>query len=202
MEKDDPLALNVEPIDVPAWRNNIRRELLSLRAAMLPEEHRQKSIIILNALSSMREKFRGTIGFYWPFRGEVDMLPFMHVLLDDGHPAALPVVVGKGKPLQFRSWTPQSKMTNGVYGIAYPADGEIVEPDTLLIPVVGFDSECYRLGYGGGFYDRTLAATAKNVIKIGVGFESARVHSIYPQVFDVPLNFVVTEAGCGLGVAH
>jgi 5-formyltetrahydrofolate cyclo-ligase len=82
-------------------------------------------------------------------------------------------------------------MITGVYDIPYPSDGQVAKPDTLLIPVVGFDSKCYRLGYGGGFYDRTLTASTKDVTTIGVGFESARLPTIYPQAFDVQLDVVV-----------
>ena len=105
------------------------------------------------------------------------------------------MVVGKGLPLVFRLWKRGDAMEAGVMGIPQPARDSRVEPEVLLVPLVGFDSGCYRLGYGGGYYDRTLAAARKKPVTIGIGFELARLATIYPQPYDVPLDFLVTEDG-------
>jgi 5-formyltetrahydrofolate cyclo-ligase len=104
----------------------------------------------------------------------------------------LPVVVEKAQPLIFRPWSPGVAMANGVWNIPIPAEGNPVYPDTLLVPLVGFDGKNYRLGYGGGFYDRTIAAMPRRPRTIGIGFACGRLRSIFPQPHDVPLDeFVV-----------
>jgi 5-formyltetrahydrofolate cyclo-ligase len=95
--------------------------------------------------------------------------------------------------LIFWPWWPGAPMTQGVWSIPIPADGEPVQPDTLLVPLVGFDSENYRLGYGGGFYDRTIAAMPSRPRTIGIGFACARLATIYPQPYDIPMDEVVTD---------
>jgi 5-formyltetrahydrofolate cyclo-ligase len=95
----------------------------------------------------------------------------------------------------FREWTPQTKMAAGVYDIPIPIESAEVVPNIALIPLAGFDDAGYRLGYGGGFFDRTLAVLAPRPLAIGVGFELARVPTIYPQPHDIPLDYVVTELG-------
>jgi 5-formyltetrahydrofolate cyclo-ligase len=107
----------------------------------------------------------------------------------------LPVVLQKNHPLEFRPWTPQTKMEAGVWKILHPAEGPSVHPKALLIPLVGFDERGYRLGYGAGYYDRTLAAFPAMPMTIGVGFELCRLPTIHPQPHDVPLDYIVTEAG-------
>ena len=184
------------PSDIPTWRKHKRVELLSRRVSLSTEEHREKSAQILDSVWSMRDQITGIVGLYWPYKGEVDINPLMSRLLDHGHSLALPVVMGRGKPLQFKSWKAGDVMAAGVYGIPYPSEGAVVEPDTLIVPLLGFDKACYRLGYGGGFYDRTLAHPRKQIHTIGVGFEDARLETIFPQDFDVPLAVIITENSC------
>jgi 5-formyltetrahydrofolate cyclo-ligase len=105
------------------------------------------------------------------------------------------VVADRRKPLLFREWWPGSRMTPGVWGIPVPAEGEAVLPATLLVPLVGFDRQGYRLGYGGGYYDRTLAAMPGRPLAIGVGFEQALLDTIHPQPHDVPMDVIVTAQG-------
>ena len=106
---------------------------------------------------------------------------------------ALPVVVEKNRPLEFRPWRPGAKMALGVYDIPYPAEGKAVTPEALLVPMVGFDRAGYRLGYGGGYYDRTLAALPKKPLCIGISFALGRIDSIHPLPHDIPMDFIVTE---------
>ncbi len=183
---------NADP-NLHSWRKQKRSELLGARAALSPAEHAECSREVLNRLGSHLTSPRGTIGFYWPFRGEISVLPFIERLLAAGVDVALPVVVVPGQPLEFHAWSPGEPLLEGVYGIPYPAQRKLVAPDTLLIPLVGFDPDCFRLGYGGGYYDRTLRAAQRKPLTIGIGFELSCLSSIHPQPHDVPLDSIVTE---------
>ena len=106
---------------------------------------------------------------------------------------ALPAVVEKTGPLEYRAWRPGEPLIDGVWNIPVPQKREIVVPDAVLAPLVGFDSQCYRLGYGGGYFDRTLAAISPRPLAIGVGFELSRIETIFPQPFDIAMDVIVTE---------
>jgi 5-formyltetrahydrofolate cyclo-ligase len=110
----------------------------------------------------------------------------------------LPTVVAPRQPLEFRLWKPGDALAEGALGIPYPATTQAVVPGFALVPLNGFDALGYRLGYGGGFFDRTLAALAaqgRKLVAIGVGYEIARMQTIHPQSYDVPMDYVVTERG-------
>ena len=107
----------------------------------------------------------------------------------------MPVVVAPNAPMNFRTWTPSSAMDSDRHGMPIPASGQTVVPDIVLLPLVAFDPQGFRLGYGGGYFDRTLAVLVPRPLTIGVGFELARVANIRPQAHDLPLDAVVTEAG-------
>lgn len=160
------------------------------------EEHKAASAAITALLT---ERFPpsgfASLGCYWPFRREYDCIPLMRQVIEAGGQVALPVVIEKNQPLQFRPWTPQTRMEAGVWNILHPAEGPSVQPAALLIPVVGFDEQGYRLGYGAGFYDRTIATFASPPLKIGVGFELSRMPTIHPQDHDIPMDYVITEKG-------
>jgi len=107
---------------------------------------------------------------------------------------ALPVVENREAPLVFRAWAPETVMVCGRWNILVPAaNSPRVVPDIMLAPLVGWDSEGYRLGYGGGHFDRTLAATIPRPLVIGVGLHSARVATIFPQPHDIAMDAIVTE---------
>ncbi len=105
---------------------------------------------------------------------------------------ALPVAVALGHPLAFREWHPQARLARGLWKIPYPADGAEVIPNVTIAPLVGFDGACYRLGYGGGFFDRTLANLNPRPLAIGVGYPGAALTTIFPQPHDVPMDWIVT----------
>jgi 5-formyltetrahydrofolate cyclo-ligase len=107
----------------------------------------------------------------------------------------LPEVVEKAAPLVFRAWKPGDRLVSGVWNIPVPADGEPVQPDLLLIPLVGFDSRRYRLGYGGGYYDRTLAILDPRPLTVGIGHAFQYLPTIHPQPDDIPMDAIVTEQG-------
>jgi 5,10-methenyltetrahydrofolate synthetase len=111
-----------------------------------------------------------------------------------GGRTALPIVVEKGQPLIFRAWKQGDRLEKGVWNIPIPAEGDPILPDIVISPVVGVDPNRYRLGYGGGFYDRTLAAMPRKPLVIGIGYELQRIPTIYPQQHDIPMDRIVTEA--------
>ncbi|MBI4293825.1 MAG: 5-formyltetrahydrofolate cyclo-ligase [Betaproteobacteria bacterium] len=137
----------------------------------------------------------GVIGFCWPYRNEYDARHLLAQLRRQGAVTALPVVVAPRTPLQFREWHPGVAMQTGVLGIPFPEGTAALQPDTFLIPVVAFDAGGYRLGYGGGYFDRTLAALGKPARKIALGYETLFVETIHPQPHDIPMDYVVTERG-------
>jgi len=138
------------------------------------------------------------IGFYWPVAGEFDARDVLTVwlALDASRRAALPVVVAPRAPLVFHAWQPSVAMKKGRYGISVPAEERVVVPDLLVIPCVGFDADRYRLGYGGGYYDRTLASWPSGLAPatIGVAYESAKCDALPRAAFDLPLGAIVTES--------
>jgi 5-formyltetrahydrofolate cyclo-ligase len=178
--------------EIRAWRKAERARLIAERMALRGEARTRHNAAIAKALGRLLTPDM-TIGFYWPIRGEYDARKLVAALLDQGARAALPVVVQKGAPLVFRDWHPGTPMANGFWDIPIPAEGEPVIPTTLLVPLVGFDERGYRLGYGGGYYDRTLARLPAKPLAIGVGYELAHLETIYPQPHDIPMRAIVTE---------
>ena len=185
----------VDP-DLSAFRSELRRRLIAAREALAPEAHAAASASIERRLDALLAPLPlQVVGFCWPFRGEFDARPLVARLIARGARAALPVVVDNGRPLQFREWTPACPMVDDRYGIHIPAQGQTLHPVLILMPVNAFDAQGFRLGYGGGYFDRTLAALAPRPLAVGVGFELARVDSIRPQPHDLRMDAVVTEAG-------
>ncbi len=135
---------------------------------------------------------------YWPMPEEIDVRPLMTHLHRSGFVLALPVVVGRGQPLIFRQWRPSLALVAGVYGIPVPgADAPELTPGVLLVPLLAFDDEGRRLGYGAGYYDRTLAALRRegDILAIGVGYTVQRMGSLPEDASDQRLDWVVTEDG-------
>lgn len=136
-----------------------------------------------------------TLAVCWPVRGEFDPRPLAGRLAAQGWTLSMPVVVVPAAPMAFHRWTPGDPLVPGVHGIPVPASAQPARPDVVLVPLVAFDDRCYRLGYGGGYFDRTLAALTPRPETVGVGFELGRVDSILPEAHDLPLDRIVTEAG-------
>ena len=186
----------MDPTELRAWRKGERTRLIEARMAMPLEQHRDASdAITAELMRSFAPSSFGLWGGYWPFRREYDVLPFLREAIASGREAALPVVVEKNQPLEFRRWTPQTRMEAGVWNILHPAEGSPVWPTALLVALVGFDEDGYRLGYGSGYYDRTLAIFADKPVTIGVGFEVGRMKTIHPHPLDIPMDYIVTERG-------
>jgi 5-formyltetrahydrofolate cyclo-ligase len=120
------------------------------------------------------------------------MRSWMHSKAESGLRIALPVALAVGRPLVFREWRPGSRMARGLWKIPYPAEGAVIVPDVVLAPVVGFDRDSYRLGYGGGFFDRTLLQMTSKPLVMGLGYPEARIATIFPQPHDIPMTRIVT----------
>jgi len=187
-------AANADWPTIREWRKQTRAKLLEQRIGISAEDRAAWSERISQALAAALEPYAGQlIGFYWPFRGEYDPRSILSSMRDKGSRLALPVIVEREQPLVFREWSPGSLMTQGVWNVPMPESGEAVLPDLLVVPLVGFDEQGYRLGYGGGFYDRTIAAMTTKPRTIDVGFELGHLETIYPQPHDIPLETIITE---------
>lgn len=134
---------------------------------------------------------------YRPIRTELDPTPLMVALLAAGHRLCVPVIEGPGLPLKFREWTPDTRMVEGAFGAEVPESGAWLEPELLIAPLVGFDRAGRRLGYGGGFYDRTLERlrARRRTLAVGFAYAGQEVDEVPGDPTDQPLDGVVTEAG-------
>ena len=180
--------------DVRRWRKAERERLIAARLAVSAEARATMSTRIAEGLDARIGDIAGLmVSLYWPFRGEPDLRGWMAAINDRGGRTALPVVIEKGQPLVFRAYKPGDRLDKGVWNIPIPAEGEPVLPDVVISPIVGIDPGNYRLGYGGGFFDRTLAAMPFRPLVMGVGYELQRIPTIYPQPHDIPMSEVVTE---------
>ena len=200
----------------PEWRKSERRRLIAEREAV-PSSQRAAWAQCIDAhlQRGFPQLTRACVAFCWPYRGEYDARNLVRQLHQAGARIALPVVVASGSPLLFRQWTPDTPLLSGPLDIPYPgAQSPQLQPSHVLLPVVGIDAAGYRLGYGGGYFDRTLAALAATGLAAGLatdlatpapgksaplviatGDELCRIPSIDPQPHDMPMDWLVTERG-------
>jgi 5-formyltetrahydrofolate cyclo-ligase len=171
---------------------NLRQALIAKRSALSPDLRTQWDKEIGNKLLSWWRISRvPVLGVYWPMRGEPDLLKTYASLAEQGVQLALPVVVKRDAPLAFGRWAPGDAVTKDGYGVSVPAIFDEVKPAALVIPCVGFDERRYRLGYGGGFYDRTLALSPRPQ---AIGIAYACMHADFEiGPHDVALDAVITE---------
>ena len=190
---------------IQSWRKSTRIELRSKRKELTVEQRANTRKTVSDLLQHNFKELQNPdllkeacICFCWPFEGEINFLDLVREALKHGATAALPVVVEKNKPLEFWAWHPGMKMVRGIWDIPMPEERIPITPTIALVPLVGFDDEGYRLGYGGGYFDRTLASLDTRPLTIGVGYSSGHLATIYPQPHDIPLDAIVTEAGCSI----
>ena len=182
---------------IRAWRKATREDLIERRMHVSADERRSTRRTIGDRIrTDFPDLNEAVIGFYWPIKGEIDLRPMLQDLLAIGAEAALPVIAEKNQPLEFWEWCTETKMSRGIGNIPIPSERKPVQPTVLLIPLLGFDAHGHRLGFGGGYYDRTLAAFRRMPMTIGVGYAIGQLQSIYPQGHDIPLDAIVTETGC------
>lgn len=152
------------------------------------------------------ERFDTVIGAYWPIKGEFDVLPALHRWQEAGRETdvveaivhrriGLPVVDKANGTLRFHTWYPGCPMEEDAYGIPKPKGTEVIQPTLLFVPCVGYGAGGYRLGYGGGFYDKTLAALQPRPYTVGLGFANAFLPDLEPEAHDLPLDAILNENG-------
>jgi 5-formyltetrahydrofolate cyclo-ligase len=175
-------------------RGALRAKLLAARNELADREARSRMLgdRLLRWLRTMPLQ---RLAFYWPIRGEPDVTAAITTWLaeDAGRRAALPVVAGQ--LLEFAPWHPRMAMKNGDFGIRVPDTAARIKPQLLVVPCVGIDEQRHRLGYGAGFYDRTLASVAVRPSTVGIAFDCGRVKSIDPKPHDIQLDLGITESG-------
>ena len=179
---------------IRAWRKATRTRLLAERGA-LPKAERERlgARIVERVRRQLEGRWPKSLGFYWPIHGELNLVPIAEDVLARGGEVGLPVVVQKASPVEFWRWRHGERLVRGQWDIPVPKERAPLTPEVLVVPLVGFDGNRYRLGYGGGYYDRTLASFSPRPHTIGVGLSSARLDTIHPQPHDIPMDVIVTE---------
>lgn len=175
-------------------RGRARRLLRERRAAIGRARREAADRAIAARLEQLVAQLQvRTLAAYWPIHGEPDLRPALHDWHAAGIVVALPRVIAAGAPLAFGCWDPAEALEAGPFGTLHPpAVAPGLRPDLIVVPCLGFDARCYRLGYGGGFYDRTLAELA-GACAVGVAYDDCEVGGFDAHEHDLPLDWVVTE---------
>lgn len=184
--------------DLRAARKTQRLALIQARIDLPAATRAAADDALSRHLAGLLDQLEVTsIGFCWPYRAEFDLRAVVNAWLcaDGRRWAALPVVGLTGEPMRWRRWHPGAEMPLDRYGIPFPGEGPNLHPDLLLIPCNGFDERGYRIGYGAGHFDRTLAAMQPRPLAVGIAYELARLPDTEPQAHDLPMDWLVTEAG-------
>lgn len=179
-------------------RKRALRAAMQIRRQGLDEDDRRSAAAGLLEIYQLERpaELPAIVSGFWPIKDEIDIRPLMADLQGEGCRLALPVVQGRGQRLSFRAWQPGDALESGVFGTLQPAAGcETVEPDVLLVPLLACDAEGWRLGYGGGFYDRTLEdlRRRRKVTAIGVGFDLQFVPEVPHGADDQRLDWLLTD---------
>ena len=189
-------ALPTPSADVDAAKASLRRDATERRRKAVRDNP--------DAGAAVRDVFLGAVDLpsgvavsaYWPLEEEFDPRPLFMALHARGHPIGLPVILGKGRPLLFRRWEPSTELVRGSFRVMTPPPSALeIVPELLLVPLLAFDRAGHRLGYGGGFYDRTISKLriAGDVLAVGVTFATLEVPSVPRDETDQPLDWIVTE---------
>jgi 5-formyltetrahydrofolate cyclo-ligase len=186
--------------EILAQKRALRARMMAWRAALLPKERDAAGIAVAGiGLAFLGALEKGSvISAFSPMANELRLWPLLRRLAGEGHALALPIVQGKGRALLFRAWKPGDAMAKGVWGIAEPlADRASLEPDVVIAPLLAFDVCGWRLGYGGGFYDRTLRELRrrKAPIAVGVAYDQQAVDAVPHLDYDERLEWVLTPSG-------
>lgn len=185
--------------DTVALKVRMRADAIARRDGLHPAVRRAAAeTLAAGGLGSAPAPPGCVVSGFCAIGSELDPEPLLTVIAATGHPVALPVITPKGQPLVFRRWIPGEPLRSGLWGIREPfADSPAVEPDVLLVPLLAFDSRGYRLGYGAGYYDRTLAAlrAKRPTLAIGVAFDEQEVGEVPIDAHDQSLDWVLTPLG-------
>ena len=189
-------------MDTSDAKKRLRAELLQVRQN-LPDRQARVDALQRVLRIWLVGRTDTVIGAYWPIKGEFDALPALHRWKEDGElqgnsqrlRIGLPVVNKEHKTLTFHAWYPGCPMEEDAFGIPKPKDTELVVPTLLFVPCVGYGAGGYRLGYGGGFYDRTLATLQPKPFTVGLGFTNAYVDDLEPEPHDQPLDAILNDNG-------
>jgi 5-formyltetrahydrofolate cyclo-ligase len=173
----------------------LRRQAFDARKAAFAEASTRVPQATAHLLARIGPAGGRVIAGYMPIRTEIDPLPAMATLHALGARICVPVIAGAGQPLDFREWTPDAALVEGPFKALVPARGDWLTPEVLIVPLVGFDRALNRLGYGGGFYDRTLARL-DGAEAIGFAFAAQELPALPVEPTDQPLDTLVTEQGC------
>ncbi len=179
-------------------KNDMRQRALGQRSALAPDVTRKAAANAQKHLLDFISANDAVVACYLPVRSEIDMRDAFAVLAERGHALCLPVVAGNDEPLLFRRWRTGEALEQGKFGIAVPSvSSDALIPDIVIVPLVAFDASGHRLGYGAGYYDRTLHQLRKfgNVQAIGAAYASQQVEHIVAEAHDAVLDAVVTEKG-------
>jgi 5-formyltetrahydrofolate cyclo-ligase len=180
-------------MDVPAWRREKRLRLYAARKAMTAEQRHEAARKIAGGLDDHCARHKpALVGLYWPIKHEPNLLAWARARARTLR-FCLPVVVSRGQPLEYWLWAPGDLMRSGIWDIPVPACRDVVTPDLMIAPLLGFDRDRYRLGNGGGYFDRTLAMRVDRPFVIGVGYASGELETIHPQPHDIPMDQILTE---------
>lgn len=179
-------------------KRTLRSAMLAWRAALGEEERRAAAQGLLESFRRERPfETPVVVSGFWPMAEELDIRPLMIELFNQGCQLCLPVVVAKRQPLAFRAWRPGDTLEQGVFGTLHPSPKrETIEPDALIVPLLACDNDGYRLGYGGGFYDRTLRGLRqrKRVVAMGVAFDAQLLSEQVPHgPDDERLDWLLTD---------
>lgn len=178
----------------------VKKQARARAMARREEAHRHHAETAALALTriDLPKLTPGIVSGFHPYRSEINVLPLMARLASEGWTTALPVVIAKRQPLLFRQWFPGDPLVDGTWNLSVPRENApAVEPDLLLVPLLAFDRHGYRLGYGGGFYDRTLALlrAKKPITAIGVAYAEQEMDRVPVGSDDARLDAVLTERG-------
>jgi 5-formyltetrahydrofolate cyclo-ligase len=183
---------------IAALKQGLRKEALERRAALKPSLHELSRRLAEVFVDSLPIPSGAIVSAYSAIGDEADPAPLLAMLRERGNAIALPRVVGKGKPLDFHLYEPGAKLVPGGFGLSEPSpDWPKAEPDVLVVPLLAFDRHGYRVGYGAGFYDRTLARlrASKRVLAAGFCFAAQEFDEVPHDGNDERLDWVVTEKG-------
>ncbi|MGH6928522.1 MAG: 5-formyltetrahydrofolate cyclo-ligase [Dongiaceae bacterium] len=186
----------VAAADIERSKRDLRREAADRRRTAVQASPLAGLAVRDRFLAALRPAAGAAVSAYWPLDDEFDPRPLFMELHRRGHPIGLPVILARGQPLTFRRWTPGVALVRGPFRVMTPpVEAPEVVPQLLLVPLLAFDRAGYRLGYGGGFYDRTIAKlrAAGDVLAVGVALAAQEVAAVPRDDTDEPLDWVVTD---------